>query len=103
MVLADNKVFSDDKRSFTNGGMIIAYQALKANLECSNHEVSNNEITFWQGGDFLPPNTGPYLMPYGEWGNCGAINGWNTNKFDRPNSQPANLDMSLWNPDWNNP
>ena len=95
MVLADNKVFSDDKRSFTNGGMIIAYQALKANLECSNYEVSNNEITFWQGSDFLPPNTDPYLLPYGEWGNCGAIDGWNTNKFDKPGSQPANLDETI--------
>jgi hypothetical protein len=115
-VLRNNKVYSDDQRDFTNVGVIIwRYGARKGNGtppgECHSLTVELNEITFWRGPNYKNQGNEPWLAPYynPSFGadkikpNCGDIAGWKNNKFDNRDSQPANLDMSLWNPAWDNP
>jgi hypothetical protein len=113
--LRNNRVYSDDQRSFTNIGVVV----LRFNGdgrgtapgECYGHTVENNEITWWKGPNYKNKGQPAFLDPYhkprsgtdGIEPNCGSVAGWSTNKFDTKESQPANLDMSIWNPDWNNP
>ncbi len=113
--LRNNRVYSDDQRSFTNIGVVVWRFNANGNGtqpgDCYGHTIENNEITWWKGPNYknngLPASLAPYYNPsFGadrKGANCGPIAGWTTNKFDTKASQPANLDMSLWNPDWNNP
>ncbi len=96
LILTNNKVFSD-RKDFTNTAVPIGNQAKnREEFGCHSLEVSNNEITFWKGTEFLKDGqTEPFLSPYWKWGGCGTITGWETNKFDTPNNQPANLDESI--------
>jgi hypothetical protein len=108
----NNLVYSDDQRSFTNVGVIIwRYGSGTAPGGCHSNTVALNEITWWRGPNYKNQGNDPWLYPYYNPGfgadkiapNCGNIAGWSTNKFDSKNSQPANLDISIWNPAWNTP
>jgi hypothetical protein len=95
LILTNNKVFSDRKK-FTNTAVPIGYQAKTQDMICHSLEVSNNEITFWKGTEFLRgDHTEPYLDPFWKYEGCGSITGWGTNKFDKPDNQPANLDENI--------
>ena len=95
LVLSKNKVFTDGSQAMANTGVIIGYQAKVDEYECRDMVISNNEITFWRGEDQLRGAPASYLSPYYKWSGCNPITGWETNKFDKPTSQPANLDTSI--------
>jgi hypothetical protein len=115
-VLRRNKVYSDDQRDFTNVGLYIyRFNSNKhgtgtAPGDCYNHTVEYNEITFYRGPNYKNSGQPAILSPswdpdYGSdklTPNCGAVSGWSTNKFDTESSRPANLDSSIWDPNWDN-
>ena len=114
----NNKVYSanDPQRYFTNVGLT-AGRIYNPDTgvgtppgKCYNITIENNAITFWQAANWnnngAPAWRNPtYITSKGTDGvspSC-EITGWSTNKFDTDSAQPANLDMSLWNPAWKYP
>jgi hypothetical protein len=78
-----------------NTGLIVGFQAKTGGYECRDFNISNNEITFWRGENQLRGAPETYLTPYYKWSGCNPINNWDTNKFDKPSSQPANLELDI--------
>ncbi|NOY16159.1 MAG: right-handed parallel beta-helix repeat-containing protein [Gammaproteobacteria bacterium] len=114
-IIRNNQIFSDARRDFTNGGIIVwRYNDVGTGTQpgdCFGHTVVSNRVTWWKGPNYknngapAARNTS-WLPDYGSDNaqpNCGTVSGWNNNDFDTDNSQPANLDMSLWNTAWDNP
>ena len=94
-IARNNKIYGDVKdASYPTVG-------LAAGGDCSTHVIEYNEVTFYKGAT-QKWNLGgvAYLYPYS---GCAGVAGWSTNKFDTPDSQPASLDASIWNPAWNSP
>jgi len=113
--IRNNQIFSDDKRDFANGGIIVwRYNDIGTGTQpgnCYGHTVVSNQVTWWKGPNYKN-NGSPairntsWLPGYGSDNvepNCGTVSGWDNNDFDTDSSQPANLDMSLWNTAWNTP
>ena len=111
----NNLVYGDGLKSNSGVGLVVwrfDYQGDGTKPgDCYNITVENNEVTWWQGENFEnrgePRLRNPYYKPSSGADNftpnCGEISGWNTNKFDTDGAQPANLDMSIWDPAWSNP
>ncbi len=115
ITIRNNQVFSDDQRDFTNIGVFVWRFDSKGKGtkpgDCSGHTVENNTVTWWKGPNYrsngLPASLNASWLPEkgvdGLSPNCGVVSGWGNNTFDRADSQPASLDLSLWNSDWDNP
>ncbi|NOY17522.1 MAG: choice-of-anchor D domain-containing protein [Gammaproteobacteria bacterium] len=113
--IRNNQIFSDDKRDFANGGIIVwRYNDIGTGTQpgnCYGHTVVSNQVTWWKGPNYK--NNGSPAIRNASWlpgygsdnvePNCGTVAGWDNNDFDTDSSQPANLDMSLWNTAWDIP
>jgi hypothetical protein len=97
MTVRNNKIYGDVKdKPYPNVG-------LGASGDCSTHTVEYNEVTFYKGANWNNTGNEAYLSPSYLPSGCSGIAGWSTNKFDTESSQPAKLDMSVWNPAWDTP
>ena len=112
----NNRVYSDDQRSYTNVGLVVwrvdhPEHGGTPPGECYDNTVELNQVTWWQGpnynGNGQPANRlaswNPASGSDGLQPNCGTVAGWSNNQFDTDSAQPANLNASLWNPAWNTP
>jgi parallel beta-helix repeat protein len=73
IVIRNNKVYARAQK-FTNVGIYVWAQG---EVPCADIEVSNNQVYFMKGN-----GAAPEINSYWDGGNCGNIQGWETNKLE---------------------